>query len=104
MSKLFAGQALLVDLVVGIPLVLAMAVMVYASVYWSFKLLIIFLLPRFVYQVEESIEPEDELDELQKQHGAQYWQQDEQSEKDSTSAEGSLPDKKSDSENSTKSF
>ena len=41
MQMLFEGQALIVDLVFGLPLVLALAVVVYATVFWVFKLILV---------------------------------------------------------------
>jgi len=38
-NKLIEGKALIVDLVFGLPLVLALAIVVYATVYWVLKLL-----------------------------------------------------------------
>lgn len=52
LAKLFEGQALIVDLVFGLPLVLMMAVIVYAICYWSCKLLIIWLWPQQLYFID----------------------------------------------------
>ena len=78
-TMLFEGQALIVDLVFGLPLVLALAVVVYATVYWTFKLIIIALLPQYTLHIDPQ-EPDDsslqeELEELEKQHGKAYWNQ-----------------------------
>lgn len=76
-NKLFQGQALIVDLVFGLPLVLALAVVVYATVYWMLKLLIILLLPKAIMHIdsEEGLDDtlEDDIAELEKQHGDEYW-------------------------------
>lgn len=44
-AKIMQGEAIIVDLVFGFPLVLAFAIMIYASVYWSFKLLLVLFYP-----------------------------------------------------------
>lgn len=77
MSKISSGQALIVDLVFGLPLVLALAVMVYATVYWSLKLLLVLFFPKaLVAKPEEIYElQEDEvLDSLEEEQGKEYWQ------------------------------
>jgi len=82
-NKLIEGKALIVDLVFGLPLVLALAIVVYATVYWVLKLLVIFLLPQAIVHIEPEDELSDTLDEqvveLEKQHGEEYWNQSEQS-------------------------
>jgi len=81
-NKLIEGKALIVDLVFGLPLVLALAIVVYATVYWVLKLLVIFLLPQAIVHIEPEDELSDTLDEqvveLEKQHGEEYWNQSEQ--------------------------
>ncbi|GKT12925.1 MAG: hypothetical protein ISEC1_P1917 [Thiomicrorhabdus sp.] len=80
-SKLFEGQALLVDLVFGLPLVLMLAVVVYATIYWACKLIIMFLLPNaIILKSAESLQLEDELNDeeiktLEETHGEDYWKQ-----------------------------
>ena len=76
MSKLFEGKALIVDLVFGLPLVLAMAIVVYALVYWSLKLIVIFLLPQAIIHIEPETDHallEEEMAELEEVHGKEYW-------------------------------
>ena len=77
MSKLFEGKALIVDLVFGLPLVLAMAIVVYASVYWLLKLIVIFLLPQAIIQINSDQDLEHSLEdaELEKIHGKEYWKE-----------------------------
>lgn len=90
LQKLFAGQALIVDLVFGLPLVLALAVVIYATVYWTFKVVIILLLPQLVTHIEpedvNSAIMEEEIADLEQQHGREYWNQ--QSNEDSSKQEG----------------
>lgn len=73
--KLLAGDAILVDLLLGIPLVLMLAVVVYATVFWLFKLLIIALFPQGVVPVtppeDASVQPD--LSEQEAQFGTDYW-------------------------------
>jgi len=76
MSKLFEGKALIVDLVFGLPLVLAMAIVVYALVYWSLKLIVIFLIPQAIINIEPETDHallEEEMAELEEVHGKEYW-------------------------------
>ncbi len=77
MTKLIEGKALIVDLVFGIPLVLALAVVVYALVYWTLKIIVIFLIPQAIVPAnpdEGMVElSEEELAELENQHGEAYW-------------------------------
>lgn len=80
LSKLLEGKALIVDLVFGLPLVLAMAIVVYAMVYWSLKLLVIFLLPQAIVPNDpdtfDTTLSDEEIAELEKTHGKEYWKQD----------------------------
>lgn len=80
LNKLFAGQALIVDLVFGLPLVLALAVVVYATSYWFLKLAIILLIPQAILKIEPDNDNEMVLEEqiakLEQKHGKQYWKQD----------------------------
>ncbi len=82
LSKLFEGKALIVDLVFGLPLVLAMAIVVYALVYWALKLLLIFLIPQaIVHSESETLDAElleKEVAELEAEHGKDYWNQPQQ--------------------------
>jgi len=75
-EMLFEGQALIVDLVFGLPLVLALAVVIYATVFWVFKLIIILVLPSMVVHLDPNdnadINQED-LSELEQKHGEEYW-------------------------------
>ncbi len=79
MSKIFSGKTVLVDLVLGLPLVLMLGVIVYACVYWGCKLFIIFLLPQALI-LKEQINFPSQLREAQetefqeKEHGKEeYW-------------------------------
>jgi hypothetical protein len=66
---------MLVDLVFGLPLVLALAIVVYALVYWAFKILCIFIIPNSIEQIlaEESLESLNEVSELENELGKEYW-------------------------------
>jgi len=78
-GKVLGGEALIVDLLFGLPLVLMLAVVVYACIYWSCKLLIIFLLPQAIISLsDESAVLQDALENesIEKQedsHGKEYW-------------------------------
>jgi len=79
LQKLFEGQALIVDLVFGLPLVLALAIVVYATVYWVLKLLLIVLVPQAIVHIESDDIHTDVLEEdieiLEEEHGKEYWNQ-----------------------------
>lgn len=62
-GKIISGEALIVDLVLGLPLVLMLAIVVYASIYWSCKLFIIFLLPHAMIPVPDSDQIVDEVND-----------------------------------------
>lgn len=81
-NMLMSGDALIVDLVLGLPLVLMMAVVVYATIYWTCKILLIMLLPQFIVPAEpesdvlqEQLEA-DNIQALEEQHGSEYWAKD----------------------------
>lgn len=75
--KLFEGQALIVDLVFGLPLVIALAVVVYATVFWTLKVIIIMTMPQAIIHIDPTEEEQtmmsDDLSELESQHGEEYW-------------------------------
>ncbi|MDG6778059.1 hypothetical protein QCB44_04995 [Thiomicrorhabdus sp. zzn3] len=75
-SKLFSGEALLVDLLLGLPLVLMLAVVVYATLYWLLKLLVVVFLPQAIVPAES--EHDAQLDEnhkaLEETYGERYWE------------------------------
>ncbi|MCF6344993.1 MAG: hypothetical protein L3J00_00830 [Thiomicrorhabdus sp.] len=73
-GKMISGDALIVDLVLGLPLVLMFTIIVYACVYWSCKLLIIFLLPQALipYQLEDP-KQDAETERQEEAHGKNYW-------------------------------
>ncbi len=84
-NMVMSGDALIVDLVFGLPLVLMMAVVVYATIYWTCKILIIIALPKFIMPTEpeenalqEQVE-EDHIQTLEEKHGSEYWAKDEAS-------------------------
>ncbi len=73
-GKMISGEAQIVDLVLGLPLVMMFTIIVYACAYWFCKLLVISLLPRAMvpYQLED---PKQEEETLEKIHGKNYWDQ-----------------------------
>lgn len=79
LQKLFEGQALIVDLVFGLPLVLALAIVVYATVYWVLKLLVIVLLPQAIVHIDsDDVHAdvlEEDIEDLENKHGKEYWNQ-----------------------------
>lgn len=91
-SMVVSGEALIVDLVFGLPLVLMMGVVVYATIYWTCKILIIIALPQFIIppaaedDLQEQLE-EDNIQALEERHGSEYWTKDDtHSESDSSKA------------------
>ncbi|WP_321276458.1 hypothetical protein [Thiomicrorhabdus indica] len=81
-SKILQGEAIIIDLVFGLPLVLAFAIMTYASVYWSFKLILVLLYPAGLTdkpsnEIDDSYENEsNQL--MEKKLGEDYWHQKEE--------------------------
>ncbi|CAN8140462.1 conserved hypothetical protein [uncultured Thiomicrorhabdus sp.] len=86
-GKIFAGHAMLVDLVFGLPLVLALAIVIYAMVYWTAKVICIFAFPVLVEQVpDEAVPSEDQeqlIEEAESQFGKDYWQKPQDDDKSS---------------------
>lgn len=81
-NMVVSGEALIVDLVFGLPLVLMMAVVVYATIYWTCKILIIIALPQLIVPaapemdvLREQLE-EDNIQDLEERHGSEYWTKD----------------------------
>lgn len=95
LKTVFAGQALFVDLLLGIPVVLIFAVVVYAMIFWLLKVLIILFLPQMIVQLDA---PQAELsDELDPSLGEAYWQQEERDTPDSETISKSSQDDEPDS-------
>lgn len=63
LENVFSGQALMVDLLFGLPIVLIFAIVIYAFLYWSVKFLVILLLPHTIIHIASELEEEDELPE-----------------------------------------
>lgn len=80
--KLLAGETILVDLLLGVPLVLMLAVVVYATLYWFLKLLVVYFLPHALIPAErpETYSDESSLETLESQYGEAYWQDEESKE------------------------
>ncbi|KUJ72142.1 hypothetical protein [Thiomicrospira sp. WB1] len=55
-QTVLSGQALFVDLLLGLPVVLIFAVVIYAMIYWVLKLLLIFLWPQAIEMLPDSAE------------------------------------------------
>lgn len=62
LENVFSGQALMVDLLFGLPIVLIFAIVIYAFLYWSIKFLVILLLPQTIIHIASELE-EDEGNE-----------------------------------------
>ncbi|WP_024850877.1 hypothetical protein [Hydrogenovibrio kuenenii] len=64
------GKTLFVDLLLGLPVVLIFAVVIYAMVFWVLKLIVILLWPSQIVPLKP-LEPED--GELDPELGEDYW-------------------------------
>ncbi len=68
----------MVDLLLGLPIVLLFAIIIYAMVYWTFKVIIIIFAPYMIEKNSEVEMPEDSLDPaMVEEFGDDYWQKDE---------------------------
>lgn len=71
LENFFSGQALFVDLLFGLPIVLIFAIVIYAFLYWGIKLMVIVFLPQTIIHTQT----ENELDEtLDPALGENYWE------------------------------
>lgn len=64
LDTLFSGSALFVDLLLGLPVVLIFAVVLYALVYWLVKMVTLLLFPNWVVIDDEPLE-DDETYEME---------------------------------------
>lgn len=64
LENVFSGQAFFIDLLFGLPIVLIFAIVIYAMVSWTFKLLVILLYPAGVTQIATETS-EEELAEIE---------------------------------------
>lgn len=68
LEKFFGGEVLFVDLLLGLPVVLIFALVIYAVIYWGLKVLVILFVPSMVEQIEVTSTPlsdQLEYDDLQ---------------------------------------
>ncbi len=73
LANVFSGQALFIDLIFALPIVLIFAIVIYAFVYWLIKFCVIIFLPHTIIQIQTENELDDMLDpEL----GKDYWKKD----------------------------
>lgn len=74
LNNFISGQTLFVDLLLGLPVVLLFAIIIYAMIYWVFKIIIILLAP---YLLEEN-KCETDSDTFDpatiQEYGEDYWQ------------------------------
>jgi hypothetical protein len=73
-GKIMSGEALLVDFVLGLPLIFMFTVIIYACAYWFCKWLVIFFLPHAMipYSLKNQMN-EDETKLQEETHGEDYW-------------------------------
>ncbi len=80
LQKVFAGQALFVDLLLGLPVVLVFALVVYAMIFWGLKVLIIlFWSDKIIQLPSDASELSDELDPTLEDR---YWEREEDAPRD----------------------
>lgn len=80
LQKVFAGQALFVDLLLGLPVVLVFALVVYAMIFWGLKVLIIlFWSDKIIQLPSDASELSDELNPTLEDR---YWEREEDSPSD----------------------
>lgn len=60
LENVFAGKALMVDLLLGLPVVLVFAIVIYAFLYWSIKLLVILLFPHTIIHLKTDLDEESD--------------------------------------------
>jgi len=79
-SKILNGQALLIDLLLALPLVLFMAVILYAFFYWLARILVIvFFRSQVTFREPDE---DDDLSEQEAEFGQDYWKKQPVSEQD----------------------
>lgn len=71
LENVFSGKALFIDLLFGLPIVLIFAIVIYAFIYWSLKVLVILFLPHTLIEVQSNNTLSDELDPSL---GDDYWE------------------------------
>lgn len=54
LDRMLGGTALFVDLLLGLPVVLIFALVVYALIYWGLKVLVILFLPNWLHRIESA--------------------------------------------------
>ncbi|MCF6298584.1 MAG: hypothetical protein L3J01_01745 [Thiomicrorhabdus sp.] len=79
-GKIMSGEALLVDFVLGLPLIFMFTVIIYACAYWLCKWLVIFFLPHAMipYSLKDQMS-DDETKHQEEAHGENYWQDNDKS-------------------------
>lgn len=72
LETVFSGDALIVDLLLGLPVVLIFGLVIYALIYWGLKVVFILLMPQLIVKLEPV---HTELgDQLDPNLGDDYWQ------------------------------
>lgn len=96
--KVLQGEAIMVDLLFGLPLVLMLAVVIYVTIYWFLKLIVVYAFPQAIMPASEYedampeiVEDPELVQELEDEYGDQYWN----SKKDSESHQTEPTKKKS---------
>jgi hypothetical protein len=73
LDNFIKGQTLFVDLLLGLPVVLLFAVIIYAMIYWTLKVITILVAPFLLEENKLDLE-EDTFDPASmEEHGKDYW-------------------------------
>jgi hypothetical protein len=79
LDNFIKGQSLFVDLLFGLPIVLLFAIIIYAMIYWTLKVVAILLAPYLLEENKYDDLVEDVLDPaIAEEHGEDYWKETEE--------------------------
>ncbi len=74
LENFFGGEALLVDLLFGFPIVILFGLVIYAMAYWVIKVALILFAPFLLERIDSCLY-DDQLDtDVAKEFGDNYWQ------------------------------
>jgi len=76
LDNFMSGQALIVDLLFGLPIVLLFAIIIYAMMYWTLKVIAILFAPYLLVE-NKFPEQQDSFDPAStEEYGEDYWKKD----------------------------
>jgi len=74
LDNFIKGQTLFIDLLLGLPIVLLFAIIIYAMIYWTLKVATILVAPYLLEENKYEDLSQDVLDPaITEQHGEDYW-------------------------------